>query len=283
MRSAWLVPLVWAAAVLVAGCGTGDRPAGAQVVVGSTSDSESVLLADIYAAGLRFYGFGARAEIADDPMAKLDSGAFTVLPAFTGEVLRALQPGSPALSDKKVYRAMVAALPEGIAAGDYATAAEDKPALVVTQNTAESWGASELAVLPHHCDRLVVGRLAGAQPAARVGSCRLPPPHAFPDDSAMFAALRAGELTAAWTSTADPDIPDDLIVLADREPELIQAENLVPLYRRNALSERQLLAVNEVAGVLDTAALAEMRRQVATGADPQVVADGWLGEHPLGK
>jgi hypothetical protein len=57
----------------------------------------------------------------------------------------------------------------------------------------------------------------------------------------------------------------------------------VPLYRRNALTDRQLLAINEVAGVLDTGALAEMRRHVAGGADPQVVAGGWLGEHPLGR
>jgi glycine betaine/choline ABC-type transport system substrate-binding protein len=58
---------------------------------------------------------------------------------------------------------------------------------------------------------------------------------------------------------------------------------VVPLYRRNALTDRQLLAINEVAGVLDTAALVEMRRQVAGGAHPQAVADGWLGEHPLGR
>jgi glycine betaine/choline ABC-type transport system substrate-binding protein len=61
----------------------------------------------------------------------------------------------------------------------------------------------------------------------------------------------------------------------------VQAENVVPQYRRNELTERQLLAINEVAGVLDTAALVEMRRQVAEGADPQAVADAWLAEHPL--
>jgi glycine betaine/choline ABC-type transport system substrate-binding protein len=63
----------------------------------------------------------------------------------------------------------------------------------------------------------------------------------------------------------------------------VQAENVVPLYRRNELTDRQLLAINEVAGVLDTAALVEMRRQVTAGADPQAVADGWLSEHPLGR
>ena len=99
----------------------------------------------------------------------------------------------------------------------------------------------------------------------------------------MLAALGAGQLTAAWTTTANPDIPADLVMLADGKPALIQAENVVPLYRRNALTDRQLLAINEVAGVLDTAALAEMRREVAGGADPQAVAGGWLAEHPLGR
>ena len=99
----------------------------------------------------------------------------------------------------------------------------------------------------------------------------------------MLAALRSGELTAAWTTTANPDTPADLVVLADGKPALIQAENVVPLYRRNALRDRQLLALNEVAGVLDTGALADMRRQVAAGADPQAVAGGWLADHPLGR
>ena len=38
-----------------------------------------------------------------------------------------------ARSDAQAYRAMVGALPEGVAAGDYATSAEDKPALTVTE------------------------------------------------------------------------------------------------------------------------------------------------------
>lgn len=99
----------------------------------------------------------------------------------------------------------------------------------------------------------------------------------------MFAALRAGELTAAWTTTADPAIPPELVVLADGKDALIRAENVVPLYRRNALTDRQLLAINEVAGVLDTAALTDMRRKVGAGADPQAVAGAWLAEHPLGR
>ena len=109
-------------------------------MVGSRPDAESTLLAGIYAAALRSYGFRRAAETTTDPMAKLDSGAFTVVPAFTGQMLQRLQPGASAMSDAQVYRAMIAALPEGVLAGDYTTAAEDKPALLVTGSTSKAWG-----------------------------------------------------------------------------------------------------------------------------------------------
>ena len=279
-------PLI-AGALVLTSCA--DQHPAPELVVGSGSGPESVLLADIYVAALRSYGFAAHVETANNPtdpmapMAKLDSGQFTVVPAFTGKVLQTLQPGAAVRSDAQVYRAMIAALPEGVLAGDYTTAAEDKPALVVTAATTKAWGGSDLSELPGRCDGLVIGMVSGARAPASVGSCRLPAPREFPDGAAMFGALRSGELTAAWTTTAAFDTPADLVVLADGKPALIQAENVVPLYRRNALTDRQLLALNEVAGVLDTAALADMRRQVAGGADPQAAAGGWLAEHPLGR
>jgi glycine betaine/choline ABC-type transport system substrate-binding protein len=280
-----LTSLVLAATLAVAGCThtTSTQHGAGELVVGSRPDSESMLLADIYAGALRSYGFRAHTEQARDPLTKLDSGVFVVVPGFTGRVLRVFQPGATVRSDAQVYKAMVGALPEGIAAGDYTTAAEDKPALAVTQSTAKAWGGNDLSALPRHCAGLVIGSIVGASTPSVVGSCRLPEAHEFLDDATLFAMLRAGQVTAAWTTTAAPDVPADLIVLADGKPALVQAENMVPLYRRNELADRQLLAINEVAGVLDTAALVEMRRQVKAGAAPQAVADGWVGEHPLGR
>jgi glycine betaine/choline ABC-type transport system substrate-binding protein len=275
------------ALVMTAGCGGHDAEHRPELVVGARPDPESALLAGVYVAALRSYGFAARPDTAPDPMGKLDSGAFTVVPAFTGQTLQALQPGSSVLSDALVYRAMIAALPEGVLAGDYTTAAEDKPVLLVTQATAKAWGGRDLSIelsaLPKHCDGLATGAVAGFKAPPAVGACKLPVPREFPDEATLFAALRGGQLTAAWTTTADPGIPGDLVALADGKPGLIRAENVVPLYRRNALNDRQLLAINEVAGVLDTAALADMRRRVAGGADPQAVAGAWLAEHPLGR
>jgi glycine betaine/choline ABC-type transport system substrate-binding protein len=277
-----LASLLLAATVAVAGCGDVQLD-GHELVVGSRLDSESVLLADIYTGALRSYGFPAHYEQAPDPLTKLDSGTFVVVPAFTGQVLRVFQPGATVRSDSQVYQAMVGALPEGIAAGDYTTAAEDKLALVVTQSTAKAWGGNDLSALPRHCAGLVIGSIDGAPTPSVVGNCRLPDAHEFTDYATLFAKLRTGQVTAAWTTTAAPDVPADMVVLADGKPALLQAENVVPLYRRNALADRELLAINEVAGVLDTAALVEMRRQVIAGANPQAVADGWLGEHPLGR
>ncbi|MBY0441161.1 MAG: hypothetical protein K2Q25_03325 [Mycobacteriaceae bacterium] len=271
--------------LMMAGCSAG-RLAAQVLVVGSGSDSLAVLLADIYAAALRSSGAQVRVEPAPDPLTKLDSGAFDVVPSFTGAVLRALVPGASVRSAASVYQAMVGALPEGIAAGDYATAAEDKPALAVTQATAQAWGGTDLSVIPAHCGGLVIGAVAGVRTPTTVGPCRLPDsPNSseFPDQATMFAALRSGQIITGWTTTADPDLPADLVVLVDQMPALIQAENVVPLYRRHELTNRQLSAINEVAGVLDTAALIDMRRQLGRGADAAVVAQDWLAEHPLGR
>jgi glycine betaine/choline ABC-type transport system substrate-binding protein len=266
------------ATLVVAGCAA--TTTSASMVVGARSDAQSTLLANLYAAALRSYGTAARVESMPDPLTGLDSGDVTVAPGFTGTLLNTFAPGAKARSATQVYRDMVSALPEGVAAGDFAEAAEDKPALAVTEATADAWRGRDVTAAVRRCDDLVVGQLAEARRPASVGTCTLDVKR-FPNAAKLFQALRIGQINAAWTSTADPAIPGDAVVLTDRTA-LIRAENVVPLYRRNELSEMQALALNEVAGVLDTAGLVAMRRQVDAGGDPARVADGFLAEHPLG-
>lgn len=251
--------------------------------MGTTADPESTLLANLYSAALRFYGMPAFAKTVSDPLEALDDGTVNIVPGFTGRLLQKLEPNSTARSDEQVYKALLGALPEGIAAGDYATAAEDKSALAVTDATARSWGSRDLTALVKHCAGLRVGAVAGSSPPAAVGQCALPAPRQFTDEKSMVAALNGGDIAAGWTGTASIDLPTNLVVLADRKPMLVQAENVVPLYRRNELNDMQLRAINEIAGVLDTAALVDMNRQIADGADPRSIADNWLATHPLGR
>ncbi|PRC42195.1 hypothetical protein C6A85_000000111770, partial [Mycobacterium sp. ITM-2017-0098] len=140
---------------------------------------------------------------------------------------------------------------------------------------------SDVSALVRRCGDVSVGAVKSAPRPSSVGTCTLPTPREFPDDDTMYAALRAGQIDAAWTTTASPDVPSEVVVLSDKT-SMIRAENLVPLYRRNELSESQVLALNEIAGVLDTGSLADMRRKVVEGTDPGLVAGQWLDEHPLG-
>ena len=269
--------------VLLTACGQQSGAPSSSLTVGAAADPESVLLANVYAAALRSYGTAAQVEVLDDPFAGLDSGRVEVAPGLTGRLLQTFAPGGSGRTDEQAYRAMVAVLPEGVSAGDYATAAEDKPALAVSAKTATGWGGRTLAALVAHCPGLTVGAVKGSRPPAAVGDCALPAPREFPDDATLFDAVRAGRITAAWTMTADPQVPAELVVLADAKPALIPSENVVPLYRRNELTQQQVLALNQVAGVLDTAAIKRMRKDMADGADPRTVAEAWLQENPLGR
>jgi glycine betaine/choline ABC-type transport system substrate-binding protein len=266
-------------ALLVAGC-SGGAGGVQSIAVGARDDADSTILAHLYASALRSYGTAAHVETVPDPLAGLDSGAVTVVPGFTGRLLETFAPGATARAPAQVYRDMASSLPEGVTAGDYAESAEDKPALAVTDATVDAWGGRDVTLAMRHCDQLKLGQVVGVPRRAAIGTCPAKT-RGYPDAATLFDALRAGQVNAVWTSTADPDIPDDAVVLTDRT-SLIRAQNVVPLYRRNELSEMQVLALNEIAGVLDTAALVQMRRQVAEGGNPAQVADGFLAEHPLG-
>ena len=261
--------------------GCGGHANAPSLTVGSGRDSESALVAQLYAAALRYYGTDTRVDVTADPVAGLDGAGIQVTPGLTGQLLQRFEPDAAARADEQVYREMNAALQEGVAAGDYTSSTQDKPAVGVSEATATAWHARDMSALLRHCADVAPGAVAGAKTPSMVGGCWLRTPRVFSDDAALFAALRAGQVNAVWTTTAAPDIPSDVVVLADRTA-LIRAENLVPLYRRNELNQLQLRAVNELAGVLDTAALADMRRQVAGGADPAAVADAFLAANPLG-
>ncbi|PRC52258.1 hypothetical protein C6A85_59830, partial [Mycobacterium sp. ITM-2017-0098] len=83
-------------------------------------------------------------------------------------------PDSAARSDVQVYRTLLSVLPEGVAAGDYTTSAEDKPALAVTGPTAEQ--GSDVSALVRRCGDVSVGAVKSAPRPSSVGTCTLPTP-----------------------------------------------------------------------------------------------------------
>lgn len=278
-----LMPVRRLAVVLVtlvlAGCGSTDQPPS--IAVGAGHDPESELLAQLYAAALRYYGSPAHVEHSADPVADLDTADVEVVPGLTGQLLERFDPGAVARGPEQVYRTMIASLPEGVAAGDYAMSAGDQPAPAVREKTVTKWDGREVSTLVRHCAGLRVGATEGARHPRVVGTCKLGEAREFADAAALFAALRSGDVDVAWTSTAAPDVPEDVVVLADKTA-LIRAENVVPLYRRNELTEQQVLSLNQIAGELDTGSLADMLRKIDEGAESGAVVAEWLDSHPLG-
>ena len=144
--------------------------------VGAGDDPESALLAQLYAAALRYYGSAAHVEPSHDPLADLDSGDVTVVPGFTGRLLHALRPrcdgarrraGVPGDDRRRCPRASPpVTTPQS---------AEDKPALAVTEATARKWGGRDVTALVRALRRADGRRRRrrACTPAA-VGTCRLP-------------------------------------------------------------------------------------------------------------
>ena len=198
---------------LLTACGSHqtDRPdARTGLTVGATADAGSMVLANLYAAALRYFGSPAQVEVVADPLAALDSGQLDVVPGFTGRLLQTFASGtSSGYGDEQVYRTLLGTLPEGITAGDYTTAAEDKPAAAVTGPTVAAWGGRDLTELVGHCGQVRPGTVRGVTVPTRVGTCKLPEPIEFDDSAALFAALKSNRINVAWTSTADPAVPED--------------------------------------------------------------------------
>ncbi len=104
---------------------------------------ESALLGHLYAAALRYYGTPAVVTETDGCARRagfrIGHGAAGVHRPVPD---RAESDGATARADEQVYRDLLSALPEGVAAGDYTMSAQDKPALVVTEATAKAWGGT---------------------------------------------------------------------------------------------------------------------------------------------
>src|SRR6185369_8530610 len=132
-------------------------------------------------------GAAAHVDVVPDPLTGLDTGDVVVAPGLTGRLLDTFVPGAKARAAVQVYRDMVSALPEGVAAGDYAESAEDRPALAVTEATVDAWGGRDVTAAVRQCDKLKIGQAAGSARPAAIGTCSTNV-REFPAAAALFDA-----------------------------------------------------------------------------------------------
>ncbi len=269
---------------------------GGPLTIGSANFYESSLLAEIFAGALEAKGvevdtklnIGAR-EIYLKAMEPGDESV-DIIPEYTGvlrDYFKADQPGTDA---EQVYQELTDSLPDYLTALD-PSAAEDKDAVVVTQDTADKYSLSSIADLADVAGDLTLGgppewktRQTGVPGLKKVygvefGSFRVL-------DAGGTLTLRAlvnGQVDAGNIFTTDPNIEaEDLVALEDPK-SLFAAQNVVPLVRTDALTADIESTLNEVSAALDTDTLVALNAEVELEKkDPEDVAQQFLADNDLG-
>ena len=283
-------------AVAVAGCQAQSTIVPAHqddplVVVETASFGEVEVVGHIYSSALARAGWrvtnrpqsGSQEEVVDSVTA--GDATFTV--GFTGDLLGRFDPRSRVTEPDAVYAAMMAALPEGLTAGDRAPA-DDTPVYVVSRHTSDSLALRTMSDLAGRCGGFTLGgraeALADRELAAAVGStydCGFGARVAMgPDPRAVLDALRSGEISVGLVQSADPVLdPDDMVTLDDDE-HAVRAQNLVPVFRKSSLTEDQLALVNRISGELTTEDIRAPLLGLEFGTStPVALADYWLDSH----
>lgn len=291
MRTGILQSLVLGLGMLVAVPGA----AAERVVVGSTNFAEQLILANIYAEVLEDRGvevdkrlnLGSREIV----YPALLAGEIDILPEYTGALLAHVSEGEeiPAREEDEVIRLLGEALPDELVMLEPASA-QNKDTLVVRPETAEEHGLATFSDLGPVSGELVFGG-PPEEKTRRVGLPGLKDlygiePEAFRSLDAggpvTVGALENGSIDVARMFTTQGIIEARGWVVLDDDKELSPAQNLVPIVRREVLSDAVRDALNAISARLTTEGLQRLNRQVGVEKrDPDDVAREWVERHGL--
>lgn len=308
-RTALLTSLAATVALGLAGCGSDDGDPLAtdggdgsdsgsdsgEVVIGSANFPENALLAEIYAGALDAAGVETETKLnigsREVYLKALEPGdeSVDIFPEYTGVLRDYFEPGQPGTDSDEVYDELVASLPDYLKVLE-PSSAEDKDAVVVTQETADEYSLTEIGDLASVAEDMTLGgppewktRDTGVPGLEKVYGVT------FGDFRALDAggpltlrALLNGQVDAGNLFTTDPNIAaEDLVVLEDPD-SLFAAQNVVPLVRTEVLNDDIESTLNDVSAALDTEKLGELvTRVVIDKEDPEDVAEDFLAEAGL--
>ncbi|TSD46201.1 ABC transporter substrate-binding protein [Rhodococcus sp. KBS0724] len=296
--------LVAAATVLslaaLTACGSSDSSSDPNtVVVGSANFTESEIIANIYAEALRVNGFDVSTSFnigsREAYIPALKDGSITLIPDYTGNLLQYLDPAATATSSEDVLAALPAALGSELTITTPASA-EDKDAVVVTKETADKWNLKTIADLAPHSAEVKFGAPAEFQerPVGLPGlkanygldiSASNFVPIADGGGPATVKALASGDITAANIFTTSASIPANNFVVLEDPKNNFPAQNVVPVLRASASSDKLAAVLDAVSAKLTTEELLELNVAVSGDAktEPAAAAKAWISAQGLDK
>ena len=296
-------PIIAAAVAAILGlgaCGGDPTQAGDEdgssdtIVVGSAAFGESEILAEIYAQALQAEGIEAKTRLdigaREAYLGAIKDGSIDLFPEYTGNLLLFLDPEATATAPDDVEAALAEALPEELELLE-ASEAEDKDSLNVTAEFAEKHGLTTIADLAK-----IEGLKLAANPEFKTRPYGIPGLEkvygitgieftSISDGGgpATVKALTSGTVDVADIYSTTPAITaNDLVTLEDPK-NLIAAQNVVPLIRKDANSAEVAEVLDAVSAKLTTEELLELNETFAGDAKPSAadVAADWLKANGL--
>jgi osmoprotectant transport system substrate-binding protein len=291
-------------ALLLAACGGGGNDAlqggsqqngGSTVIVGSTNFSEQLILAEMYAAVLKKAGvkvdtrlnLGAREVV----FPALQKGDIDLLPEYNGAVLSFLDPKATQTTSQEVNTALTPLLDaKGLVALEQSPA-EDKDGWAVTKETAAKYGLAKISDLKGKAHMLVVGGPPElkTRPAGLPGLKKVYGIEDFKEFKALDAggplttsALNKGDIDVGRVFTTQGAIAQYGWVVLQEDKPLEPAQNIVPIGRKDAMTDQVKQALDAISAKITTEELIKLNKLVDVDKqDPEKVANDWLTQQGL--
>ena len=280
-----LAGIATAVGLVLSGCAADSSATSETIVVGSQAYYSNEIIAEIYAQALESAGYEVerRYQIGqrDAYLPELESGAVSLFPEYTGNLLQYYAPDASAQQADEVYAALTQALPEGLSALAMSPATDQDSYNVTAEFAAENnlFSISDLAGL----NGLILGgnpeleeRPYGPRGLLEVYGVVV----AFDATGDVTVdALLSGVVNVANVYSGDPRIAEfGLITLADPEG-LFLASNVVPIVN-SALAAELASVIDPISKALTPEGLVALN--LASTKDQRSAADiatQWLADN----
>ena len=302
LRERCLVLAVVVVSLLAAAAGCGGQDAlqegggggSSGFAVGSANFPEQLILGNMYADVVEDQGVEVERRLnlgtRDVVFPSLESGELTLVPEYNGALLSYLSKGeSDVTSPEETTENLKAELPEGLIALK-ASEAQDKDALVVTQQTADKYDLKTTSDLAPVADELVLGgppempeRPDGLPGLKRVYGIEFE--EFKPLDAGgplTIEALGNGDIDVGRLFTSQGIIDARGWVVLEDDKELSPAQNIIPIIRKQDSSGKIEDALDELSATLTTEDLKKLNKRVEVDKeDPEEVAKDYLEQKGL--
>jgi osmoprotectant transport system substrate-binding protein len=291
------ITLALAVALSVAACAgdpTKQAPAGDSkaITIGSAAFPENEIIAEIYAQALESKGIAVRKKLnigaREVYIPALKNGEIDLIPEYTGNLLAYLDPKATASAPDAVTSTLAKVVPNGLTVLKPAPA-EDKDSLNVTAAFAKTNGVKTIADLAK-----VKGLRLAANPEFKQRAYGIPglekvygitgiafSPISDGGGPATVKALVSGKVDVADIYSTTPSIAANKLVTLDDPKNLIAAQNVVPLIRKDKATDEVADVLNAVSTALTTQELLKLNEE-NQGEDkkaPAVLAKEWVAEY----